>query len=180
MRAGQSETASGVRGPGASGGAGTLPDRAERRPDPPRAQQEESQTAAALVATLWRAARLGIGVIDRPPLDAEPPDAAVDLPATIRRIATDAEMLVGHAPVAERPAALLLAETARAVHQVLGARLPNRDGAVGGGGALASAACQRLARMEQWLAARATTDPDAAPSADLCLWVLDRLEGDAG
>jgi hypothetical protein len=39
-----------------------------------------------------------------------------------------------------------------------------------------SAAVVRVARMEQWLTARAEHDPAAQPAADLGLWVLEHLE----
>ncbi|HEY0778912.1 MAG TPA: hypothetical protein VGD56_13160 [Gemmatirosa sp.] len=149
--------------------------RGGRAAHPEHTHPEEPRTAAALVATLWRAAWPG-----RAPLEAEPITAAVDLPTAIRRVAGDAETLAVTASAAEQRAAHLLAETARAVYDTLAGRLSSPDGVVSGGGALASSARRRIARMEQWLAARTATDPDAEPSADLCLWVLDHLEGDVG
>ena len=45
-------------------------------------------------------------------------------------------------------------------------------------GTLPSAVLRRLARMEEWLSARAAADPTAEPAANLCLWIVNQLEGD--
>lgn len=102
----------------------------------------------------------------------------VDVRATLEGLSTDADVLAIRAPDAERPAAQVLAETARTAHRALAAPVSSLGGAMHGGGALPWSVCLRLARMEQWLTARATTDPSAVAAADLCLWVLDQVEGD--
>ncbi len=137
-----------------------------RPPEPP------PESAADLVAALWRVA---------------PPEVwALGWRATedgvhgaLARVAADAEQLAERAAApGERGAARLLAETARAVHSAL--RDPSAAPVTGplptAGGGLASPVRLRLARMERWLAARAATEPEAAPSADLCLWVVEHLE----
>jgi hypothetical protein len=120
------------------------------------------------------------------------------------RLVEQADALAERAADAERPAAHLLADTARAVEAALreapadapppavaperaaGGQSAGQSGAVGGpsggpsGGALASALRLRLSRMERWLAARAAVDPGADAAADLCLWLGEHLEGDCG
>jgi hypothetical protein len=137
--------------------------------------------AAGLVATLWR---------DAPPVlvppaggRGEPAASSARLLAALTQIADAAgtEIRDEGGPGAGAPrAAMLLADTARAVVAVLAdpvpAPLPAARTPAGG---LASPTRLRLARMEQWLAARAAEDPDAGPAADLCLWVLEHLEVDA-
>jgi hypothetical protein len=66
------------------------------------------------------------------------------------------------------------------VHVLVSSR-PERaraGGAIGprGGDRRPSAAVVRVARMEQWLPARAEHDPAAQPAADLGLWVLEHLD----
>ncbi|GJG89082.1 hypothetical protein tb265_42630 [Gemmatimonadetes bacterium T265] len=146
--------------------AGTPP-----RDDPP-AESGPPGTAAGLVASLWRTAPPSMWAPER---GAAAP--AVELSAVIARLAADAERLLREAEAEERPAVALLAETARAVCTALGTQPPTPDRAGGEGTALPSSARLRLARMEQWLAARAAADPCAEPSANLCLWVLDQSEG---
>ena len=131
-------------------------------------------TAADLVATLWRDACTALRVAD-----ARPFADATDLRGTLERMSTDAELLAIRAPDAERPAARLLAETARAAYTVLDAPSSSPSTAVREDGMLASSVRRRLARMEHWLSARSATDANAEPAANLCLWVLERLEGDA-
>ena len=140
----------------------------------PSAAGDPGGAAAAVVAELWRVACPG-----PQPLAAEPGAAAVDLAAAIRRVAAEAEQLAVHAPVAERAAARLLTETAQAVQRALGGHAMDGGGTIGEGGTLPSPVRRQLARLERWLATRATADPDAAASADLCLWVLGHLEADA-
>ncbi len=130
-------------------------------------------TAADLVAALWCGASPAAWASEEHPFT-----AAADVRAALGRMSTDAEVLAIRAPAAERPSARLLAETARAAHAALDTSLPSLGGAISGSGTLPSSVRLRLARMEQWLSIRATTDPNAEPSANLCLWVLDQLEGD--
>ncbi len=140
--------------------------RGTRAPEPP------PQSAADLVTALWRVAPPEVWALGW--------RAAEDgVHGALARVAADAEQLAERAAApGERGAARLLAETARAVHSAL--RDPSAAPVTGplptAGGGLASPVRLRLARMERWLAARAATEPEAAPSADLCLWVVEHLE----
>jgi hypothetical protein len=125
---------------------------------------------ADLVAALWR---------EVPPAFAPAPGTAADRAwAALDRLVADAEAVVRGGGAADPRAAALLADTARTVVAVLAdasaAATPARTPA----GGLASPVRLRLARMEHWLATRAADDVSAAPSADLCLWVLEHLEAD--
>ena len=126
-----------------------------------RVDPEPQVDPIRLVAELWR--RL-------PPVADEPFGDADGRVATLRRtldtLASRAARLVVTGPVADRAAARLLADTARALHDALAASLA----AAGWVDRL------RFARMERWLAARAEADPDAEPAASLCLWVIEHLE----
>jgi hypothetical protein len=112
--------------------------------------------------------------------------------AALAGLAARAERAAARGAPAERPAACLLAETARAIDAALATVAPGEPagpdpaphpalgpGRGGAGGALASPLRLRLARMERWLAARAAADPGAEASANLCLWVLEHLEAEA-
>ncbi len=131
-------------------------------------------TVPDLVAGLWRAGPAAPWTSD--PHNGLP---APDLCALLDRCAADAERLATRAPAAERAAAHLLAETARAACAALGGCPGPPSRRTGDEGVLPSLARRRLARMERWLADRAAADPAAEPAANLCLWVLDCLEGDA-
>lgn len=145
-------------------------------------------SAAGLVAALWHLQPPDAWAVSRPV------DAEAGLRATLLRLAETADGIgSGISMVASEAAACataqLLADTARAVvatvvDQPAPARLPSDTTPVAGtlvaGWALASPDRQRLARLERWLAARAAVDPIAEPAADLCLWVLEHLEGGAG
>lgn len=131
-------------------------------------------TAAELVAALWREASPNLQATDAQ----QPSTDVVDLRAVLARVSTDAEVFAVRAGDAERPTVHLLAQTARAAYAALDGPSASRSGAITGSGTLPSAARLRLARMEQWLSARAATDSNAEPSANLCLWILDHLECD--
>jgi hypothetical protein len=137
----------------------------------------QAPRAAELVATLWRG--------EPPSMSAAGPAAAErrgGLLAALARLAARADGLARRAPAAERPALQLLVETARAIGAVLGTTdsvpAPAPRAVADAGGALASPARLRLARMERWLAARAASDLGAEPAADLCLWALEHLEAE--
>ncbi len=127
-----------------------------------------------LVAALWRAGSAAPSTPD--PLVGP---AAPDLCTLLGRCAADAEWLATSAPAAERAAARLVAETARAACAAVGGRGEPPSGQTANASVLPSLVRRRLARMERWLADRAAADPAAEPAANLCLWVLDCLEGDA-
>ena len=130
-------------------------------------------TAADLVAALWR----DVCAVRRA-TDGHPSAAAIDVRVALGRLATDAELLAIRAHEIERPAAHLLAVTARAAHAALDTPPSAASaGASDPDGTLPSAVLRRLARMEQWLSARAAADPTAEPAANLCLWIVDQLEG---
>ena len=130
------------------------------------------QDAHDLVAELWRR---------QPPvaheLGGDAPDACVtSLRETLATLAADAASLAGDRRRTDHSGARLLAETARAIHDALGATL-----SAGPSGSRLDAVTPwadrlRFARMERWLAARAEDDPSAEPSASLCLWVIEHLE----
>ncbi len=131
-----------------------------------------ANTAADLVAALWRA---GPAMSWSP----APHPAAIDVRVILDGCTAHATWLALHAPPAERPAAALLAETSRTIRETLTRPAPATERRPRGDSVLSSPACRRLARMEQWLAARAAIDPAAEPAANLCLWVLDHVEGDS-
>jgi hypothetical protein len=139
----------------------------------PRSAPATTDTAAALTTALWRSA---------PPAlvrGGAPERASAALRQVLARVADDAARLAEHGPAAERPAAGLLAETARVVADALRDGADDDPPARAPAGGLASGTLLRLARMERWLAERESVDPQAGPSADLCLWVLEHLEVDA-
>jgi hypothetical protein len=120
--------------------------------------------------------------------------ASLSTPAELAAVAMREDGgAAGAEDAGDRRAVLLLAETARALHALVsapGARpgdgpdveRPARAPAGGargrGGDRRPSAAVVRVARMEQWLTARAEHDHAAQPAADLCLWVLEHLDHD--
>jgi hypothetical protein len=130
------------------------------------------QDAQDLVAELWRR---------QPPvaheLAGEEPEACLaGLRDTLATVAADAASLARDRRRADQAGAHLLAETARAIHDALGATLSAWSGAPRLDAVTPWADRLRFARMERWLAARAEDDPSAEPSASLCLWVIEHLE----
>jgi hypothetical protein len=130
------------------------------------------QDAQDLVAELWRR---------QPPvaheLAGDEPEACVSaLRETLATLAADAASIAGDRRRTDRVGARLLAETARAIHDALGATLSARPSAARLDAVTPWADRLRFARMERWLAARAEDDPSAEPSASLCLWVIEHLE----
>jgi hypothetical protein len=129
-----------------------------------------SEADLALAAARGLVPRFGA-----PPLD---PSAILDV---LGALSTRAELAAVASPTgADRAAVLLFAETARALHALLtdapaSAPAPAHPG-LRGGERRANAAVVRVARMEQWLSARAEHDHAAQPAADLCLWVLEHLD----
>jgi hypothetical protein len=120
-----------------------------------------------------------------PPFDGGRRDAAA-----VRQVLSDVSVraelaAVGLVAGEDRRAVAMLAETARALHGLLGDARPGAPaspaparpaGGVPRGGERLPAALVRVARMEQWLTTRAHEDAAAEPAADLCLWVLEHCE----
>ncbi|AHG92241.1 hypothetical protein J421_4706 (plasmid) [Gemmatirosa kalamazoonensis] len=122
---------------------------------------------ARLVAELWRRLPPGADTLsDSGGGGSE--QCVAELRRSLAAAATEAKRMTLDGPPLERSAARLLAETAQAVHDALGAS--HADGVTPWMDRL------RFARMERWLAARADDDVDAEPAASLCLWVIEHLE----
>ena len=145
--------------------------------------------AATMIAALWRAEppRLddaALRAAARRPRgrrrDRGAAEAAVGEPvvATLSRVALQAEMRAVDHVGDVREGAVLLADTARALHALLArtsdARLARDEDEEGD--CRPDDARLRVARMERWLSARAQTESYAQPAADLCLWALEHLE----
>jgi hypothetical protein len=123
---------------------------------------------AGIVAGLWRAAPPGADFGDRAHLLAS-------LATRLRQVADAARQRSGVAPVQDRSALHLLADTA----DVLRGALMVPDAATWQPPPqpeLPWPARLRLARMERWLAERSEQDPSAAAAADLCLWLAEHIE----
>jgi hypothetical protein len=119
-----------------------------------------------------------------PPFDGSRRDAAA-VRHVLSNVAVQADAALGLVAGEDRRAVALLAETARALHELLGGGRPGAPGApaparpAGGvpdGGERLPAALVRVARMEQWITTRAHEDAAAEAAADLCLWVLEHCE----
>ena len=126
------------------------------------------ESATDLVAALWRTGPASMW---------RSTPTATDLRASLDRCVANADRLAGSGPLTAQPAARLLADTGRALLATLGASSHVTDGAPDEASVLPSSAFRRIARMEQWLSARAVTDPTVEPAANLCLWVLEYVEG---
>ena len=124
--------------------------------------------AEAVVAALWRAAPPGVG-------DADHGHLLRTLTAHLEALTESARQRIAGATPEDARNLRLLADTADVLRAALAdphterwqpPPVPE----------LPWPARLRLARLERWLAARATHEPGAMAAADLCLWLAEHLE----
>jgi hypothetical protein len=126
---------------------------------------DATPSAHDLVAQLWR---------ELPPpatggAREDAPASAADVQRVLAELSVRADTLAVLAPGGAPDERALLGQAARSLHAMLDLV------AVGGrhDGVL------RVARLERWLALRAQQEPAAQCAADLAMWVLEHIEGEA-
>ncbi|MGZ8376100.1 MAG: hypothetical protein ACXWZS_00270 [Gemmatirosa sp.] len=130
-----------------------------------------ASSAAGIVTALWDAAPL-VTALDVTGLD----ETLRKIAAHLAHVAKAARLLESSTATPDvRRGATLLAETADVLYDAITdpkAEHWHRSAH----SALPWPVRLRLSRLERWLTARSSTEPEATAAADLCLWLAEQLE----